>query len=188
MTTPANRPHNAKTGPSPRRPARATRNRQRAGKPSSTARTARGQGTKTSDGPPQQPLTWTRVQGKQNRKSASSPPIPQTGHLALATRTSRFGHGSVTVTVAGETTSTPGPKLAIRLKCATLKVSKCVTACTWQTASRRASWTCLPITPSDPTVGQSYRPSLLRAESGRETPQFCAASSRPRSHSSRGSR
>ena len=32
----------------------------------------------------------------------------------------------------------------------------------------------------------SYSPSLLRAESGRDTPQSRAASSRPRSHSSRG--
>jgi len=66
LTPRSNPPHNTDSASSPgHRPpdsththCRATRNRQRAGRPSSTARTARGQGTETSDGPPQQPLTW----------------------------------------------------------------------------------------------------------------------------------
>src|SRR3954467_3922620 len=49
------------------------------------------------------------------------------------------------------TDAIPGPNPARRTKCPTLNVSTCVTACTWQTATKRASWTCLPITPSAAT-------------------------------------
>ncbi len=54
-------------------------------------------------------------------------------------------------TAAGSTTATPVPNPVIRVKCATLKVNRCVTPCTRQTATRRASWTCLPMTPTAPT-------------------------------------
>ncbi len=58
---------------------------------------------------------------------------------------------SASHTLAGSTTTTPGPNPAILAKCEMLKVSRCVTPCIWQTATRRASWTCLPMTPSSPT-------------------------------------
>ena len=59
--------------------------------------------------------------------------------------------GYLDYTLAGSTTTTPGPNPAIRMKWETLNVSRCVTPWTWQRATRRASWTCLPITPSAPT-------------------------------------
>ena len=54
-------------------------------------------------------------------------------------------------TVAGSTTTTAGPNPDMREKSDTLNVSRCVTACTWQIATRRASWTCFPMMPSAPT-------------------------------------
>ena len=53
---------------------------------------------------------------------------------------------------AGSSTTTPGPNPTSRVKCETLNVNKCPTECTWQTATRRASCTCLPTTPIRTTL------------------------------------
>ena len=63
-------------------------------------------------------------------------------------------------TLAGSTTTTPGPNPASRAKWATLNVNRCDAPLTWQVATRRASWTCLPTMPRLPQ--ELPTPDILR--------------------------
>ena len=81
-------------------------------------------------------------------------------------------------TLAGSSTINFGPNAARRVKCATLKVNRWETAWAWQTATSRASWTCLPTTASAATIAfHAGKMSGVSGRSGKDDSKVAAFAS-----------